>query len=252
MLEPHLSVIYSDLGLIVNLILAIIIPLLILKLFNYAVNKFVDKNSVTSSSLAILNKFLRYFIVIIIFLSVLEVLGIDLHSLIVSLGLVSLAVTLAAKDTLSNVISGIIIILEKRFVIGDMIEIDGHKGQVKKIGFKSVELLYKKTYMVIPNVLFTTKPFVNHTRNGYYAIFFDVRILNKYDLDEKISQLEKILDNSPLILKEPKYLIKIKNITTTGVDVTVKSYIKNPNDDNKVIAALIKKIKREIILEDIS
>ena len=53
-------------------------------------------------------------------------------------------------------------------------------------------------------------------------------------------------------MKEPKYLIKIKNITTTGVDVTVKSYIKNPNDDNKVIAELIKKIKREIILEDIS
>ena len=60
------------------------------------------------------------------------------------------------------------------------------------------------------------------------------------------------MDNSNLILKEPKYLIKIKNITTTGVDVTVKSYIKNPNDDNKVIAELIKKIKREIILEDIS
>ena len=252
MIDLHLNVVYTNLGLIINLILSIVFPIILLKIFNYIINKFVDENSITSSSLVTLNKILRYIVVLIIFLAVLEVLGIDLHSLIVSLGLVSLAVTLAAKDSLSNVISGIIILLEKRFVIGDMIEIDGHKGQVKKIGFKSVELLYKKTYMVIPNVLFTTKPFINHTRNGYYAIFFDVRILNKYDLDEKISQLEKILDNSNLILKEPKYLIKIKNITTTGVDVTVKSYIKNPNDDNKVIAELIKKIKREIILEDIS
>lgn len=252
MLEPHLNEIFSDLGLIINLILAIIVPLIILKIINHAISRFVDKKSISSSSLIALNKILRYFVVILIFLSVLEVLGIDLHSLIVSLGLVSLAVTLAAKDTLSNVISGIIIILEKRFVIGDMIEIDGHKGQVKKIGLKSVELLYKKTYMVIPNVLFTTKPFINHTRNGYYAIFFDVKILNKYDLDEKISQIEKILDNSSLILKDPKYLIKIKNITTTGVDVTIKAYISNPNDDNKVIAELIKKIKRDIILEDVS
>lgn len=252
MLEHQLNEIFANLSLIINLILAILIPIIIFKIINYAINKFIDKNSITSSSLITFNKILRYLVVILIFLSVLEVLGIDLHSLIVSLGLVSLAVTLAAKDTLSNIISGLIIILEKRFVIGDMIEIDGHKGQVKKIGFKSVELLYKKKYLVIPNVLFTTKPFINHTRNGYYAIFFDVRILNKYDLDEKISQLEHILDNSSLILKDPKYLIKIKNITTTGVDVTIKAYINDPNDDNKVIAELIKKIKREIILEDIS
>ena len=172
MLEPHLNEIFSDLGLIINLILAIIVPLIILKIINHSISRFVDKKSLSSSSLIALNKILRYFVVVLIFLSVLEVLGIDLHSLIVSLGLVSLAVTLAAKDTLSNVISGITIILEKRFVIGDMIEIDGHKGQVKKIGLKSVELLYKKTYMVIPNVLFTTKPFINHTRNGYYPIFF--------------------------------------------------------------------------------
>ena len=143
MMDLHLNVVYTNLGLIINLILSIIVPIILLKIFNYVIHKFVDENSITSSSLVTLNKILRYIVVLIIFLAVLEVLGIDLHSLIVSLGLVSLAVTLAAKDSLSNVISGIIILLEKRFVIGDMIEIDGHKGQVKKIGFKSVELLYK-------------------------------------------------------------------------------------------------------------
>ena len=137
MLEHQLNEIFANLSLIINLILAILIPIIIFKIINYAINKFIDKNSITSSSLITFNKILRYLVVILIFLSVLEVLGIDLHSLIVSLGLVSLAVTLAAKDTLSNIISGLIIILEKRFVIGDMIEIDGHKGQVKKIGFKS-------------------------------------------------------------------------------------------------------------------
>lgn len=250
MIELQLNEIYTNLDTIISLILAIIIPIIILKIVNWSIMKFLSKGSITSSSLMTLNKILRYVVVIIIFLAVLEVLGIELHSLIVSLGLVSLAVTLAAKDTLSNVISGIIIILEKRFVIGDMIEIDGFKGQVKKIGFKSVELFYKKKYMVIPNVLFTTKPFINHTRNGYYAIYFDVKILNRYNFDEKIAQIEKILDNSRLILKDPKYVLLIKNITTSGVDVTVKAYIKDPMDDTKITAELIKKIKREIVLED--
>ncbi len=250
MIITQLNEISPNLNMIIGIILAIVIPLIFIKLIKMATYKVLDEDTLSSRSMDTLSKIVRNLVFVIIFLAILEVLGIDLHSLILSVGLVSLAVTLAAKDTLSNVISGIIILIEKRFVIGDMIEIDGHKGQVKKIGFKSVELYYKKTYMVIPNVLFTTKPFINHTRNGYYAIFFDVRMLNKYNLDEKISQLENVLDNSDLILKEPKYLIKIKNITTNGVDITVKAYIDNPLDDTKVTAELIKKIKREIVLED--
>lgn len=242
--------IYSNMTLIINLILSIIIPIIILKIINRSIHKFEKYNSLSKGSFEVLTKIIRYLTVLIIILGVLNVLGINIQSLIVSLGLVSLGLTLAAKDTLSNVISGAIILLEKRFVVGDMIEIDGHKGQVQKIGFKSVELLYKKKYMVIPNVLFTTKPFINHTRNGYYAIYFDVKILNRYNFDEKIRELEKILDDSKLILKEPKYLIMIKNITTSGVDIKIKAYIEDPTQDSKTVSELIKKIKREMVLED--
>lgn len=242
--------IYTNIILIIRIIFAIIIPIIIQKIINKSIHKFEGYNSVSTSSLEVLVKIIRYATFIIIIMGLLNVLGIDIQSLLVSVGIVSLAVTLAAKDTLSNVISGAMILLEKRFEVGDMIEIDGHKGQVQKIGFKSVELLYKKKYMVVPNVLFTTKPFINHTRNGYYAIYFDVTILNRYDFDEKISELEKILDDSSLILKEPKYLIMIKNITTSGVDVKVKAFIEDPTMDTKIVSALIKKIKREMVLDD--
>lgn len=241
---------YSNITTIINLLLTIIIPLIILKIINRSLHKFGEYNSISPNSLEYMFKIIRYVIFIAIVIGILNVLGVDVQSLLVSVGLVSLAVTLAAKDTLSNVISGTIILLEKRFVVGDMIEIDGHKGQVQKIGFKSVELLYKKKYMVIPNVLFTTKPFINHTRNGYYAIYFDVKILNRYNFDEKISELENILNESTLILKEPKYIIIIKNITTSGVDVKVKAFIEDPVMETKTVSELIKKIKREMVLED--
>lgn len=242
--------IYSDLNMIISILFAVVIPILFLTILNNFISRVEKNNSISSKSIALLTKILRYLTFVIILLLVMGILGIDLHSLFVSVGIVSLAVTLAAKDTLSNVISGIILVLEKRFVIGDMIEIDGYKGQVQKIGFKSVELLYKKRYMVVPNVLFTTKPFINHTRNGYYAVYFDVKILNKYNLDEKIEQLDKILSESDLILKNPEHLIMIKNITTTGVDVKVKVYIEDPTKDSRVVSSIITTIKREMILED--
>lgn len=241
---------FSNLNLIVNIILAIIIPLIFLKIVNRTVQKFVKEESISSSSLKIFSKLLRYVIFVIIVLAVLEILGIDFQSLIISVGIVSIAFTMATKDTLSNVISGIILLIEKRFVVGDIIEIDGHMGQVKKIGFKSVELYYKKKYTVIPNILFSTKPFINHTRNGYYEIKIPVKLLNRYDVEEKISQIEVILEESDLILDEPHFIIRLKSITTAGVDVTIKAYISDPNDDIKVISEIIKKIKKEVVLED--
>ena len=135
-------------SIIIGIILAIAIPLIIYQIISMTIQRFAKEDSFSSTSIDMALKILRYFTFLIVFLGILEVLGLDLHSLIVSLGLVSLAVTLAAKDTLSNVISGAIILLEKRFVVGDMIEIDGYKGQVKKIGFKSVQL-YSSKYQYI-------------------------------------------------------------------------------------------------------
>lgn len=237
---------------IVELLLILIVSYAVYRIILQMVRQVKKRYSVSDSLILTVEKILRYFLFIVILIQILSVFGIDVSSLIMSLGIISLALTLAAKDTLSNLISGIIIVLEKRFETGDMIEVGGYNGQVKKIGIRSVELIHKKRLIVIPNQYFTTKPFINYTRQGFYGIYFDVMVLNKYNLDEKLDEIEEILAKSDLILKDPPHLIKVKNVKTTGVDVTVKVYIDNPNDDVKVITQLIKEIKRNVVLEDIS
>ena len=233
------------------LILAILIPIIIYEIVTRSLKRYYGEEVLSNSFMDILFKFARYVTLIVIFVGVLDVFNINVQSIIVSLGLVSLAVSLAAKDTLSNFISGITIYLDKRFVVGDIIEIDGHKGQVKKIGLKSVSLYHKKKYMAVPNTLFSTKPFTNYTKDGFYPVIFNIKILNEYNLDEKIGELEKILDNTDLILKEPKYLIKLENITTTGVEILIKVYIDNYLDEVKIRTELIKIIKRNITFKDL-
>lgn len=126
------------------IILAILIPIIIYEIVTRSLKRYYGEEVLSNSFMDILFKFARYVTLIVIFVGVLDVFNINVQSIIVSLGLVSLAVSLAAKDTLSNFISGITIYLDKRFVVGDIIEIDGHKGQVKKIGLKSVSLYHKK------------------------------------------------------------------------------------------------------------
>lgn len=252
MLLNQLDFIFNNIDTIINLILMIAIPLIILRILTRAFNHISDNTRIEESSVKTLIRITRYIIFIIIGLGVLDILGINLRSLFVSLGLVTVAVSLAAKDTLSNIISGIMIVVEKRFQVGDVIEIDGKRGQVKKIGFKSVQLFSRNEYTVIPNILFTTKSFVNFTKTGYYIVPFTIYLLNSYDIDEKLSEIEKILDNSDLILKDPKYSIFVKSITTSGVEVLIKVPVANPLDDSKVVSDLIREFKRNIEFEDIT
>lgn len=250
MIFDQLDFIFNDINTILNLILVFIIPLIILKILSSAIWKLNKSNSIEESSLLTLLKILRYTIFIIIFLACLDVLGLNLQSLFVSLGLVSVAMSLAAKDTLSNIISGVIILLEKKFQVGDMIEIDGQKGQVSKIGFKSVQLLSKNGLIIIPNILFSTKSFVNYTQNGYYIESFHVYLLNKYNLDEKIEEMTKILEESDLILKDPSYKLFVKSITTDGIDILIKVAVDDPLKDSYVVSELMKEFKRKIEIED--
>jgi small conductance mechanosensitive channel len=232
-------------------ILAIAIPLIVMKIIVKALSKYDDEDATEKTLIKRIISIIHYMTVILIIISILSILGIDLQSLILSLGLASVAVSLAAKDTLSNIISGVIIILEKKFKVGDLIEIDGQMGRVIKIGIKSVELEYKTKYISIPNVVFSTKSLVNYTKYGVYPETFQINLRNDYDFEEKIHELENILDNNELILKKPTYLILPKNITPYGVDVTIKFFIKDPIKNNKIKAKLIREIKQKMIIENI-
>lgn len=246
----QMDFLFNNINTIIMLILVIVVPLIILNIVTKTVLKLCKSNSFEETSILSLLKLIRYCVFIIIFLACLDVMGINLHSLFVSLGLVSVAMSLAAKDTLSNVISGLIIFIEKKFQVDDMIEIDNQKGQVDKIGLKAVQLRSKAGLIIIPNILFSTKPFVNYTRNGYYIESFTVFLKNEYILDEKIEQMTQILEKSTLILKDPKYKIFVKNMTEEGVEVLVKVAVDNPLDDSYIISELMKEFKRKIEIED--
>ncbi|MDO5826122.1 MAG: hypothetical protein BZ137_00085 [Methanosphaera sp. rholeuAM130] len=251
MISQPFDLIIPYLSTIIQIAIAVLIPVLIMKIIVRALLKYDDADNFEKTPIRRLVSIVHYITIIFIFVAILSILGIDLQSLILSLGLASVVISLAAKDTISNIISGIIIIVEKKFKVGDLIEIDGQLGKVKRIGLKSVELTYKTRYISIPNVVFSTKPFINYTRFGVFPESFQINLRNDYDLEEKIGELEKILDNNDLILKEPKYLILPKNITPYGVDVTVKFFITDPIQNNKIKAQLIREIKRKMIIENI-
>ncbi|MDO5851802.1 MAG: mechanosensitive ion channel [Methanobacteriaceae archaeon] len=244
--EPYITMFIDNISLLIDIVLTITVPLIILKVLEKSLKKILQSFSIENTSIITLIEVIRYIIFIIIIIGLLNIFGVDIQSLFVSLGLVTVAVSLAARDTLANFISGIMVLAEKRFTVGDMIEIDNHKGQVTKISFKSVILVSNKKEIIIPNSIFSVKPLINYTTEGVYGIEFTIKILNKYNLNEKIDIINQVLENSNLIVKNPSFNVLIKQITVHGVQVNVRAWIEDPLKDDEIISQLIKEIKENI------
>ena len=85
-------------------------------------------------------------------------LGIDISAIVAGLGLTGFALGFALKDTISNIISGVMILLYRPFVVGDAIKIAGYEGQVMSIDLRYTELDSEGDKVLIPNSKLFTDP----------------------------------------------------------------------------------------------
>ena len=110
--------------------------------------------------------------------------GYNITTIIAGLGIGGLALAMAAKDTVSNIFGGVMIFLDKPFVLNDRIEIEGIDGFVQEIGLRSTRIkTLSGTIVTIPNSTFTGNPVENITREPSRKVSFSIGLT--YDTDEK-------------------------------------------------------------------
>ena len=150
-----------------------------------------------------ISRSLKYLVIFLGAVAVLEVWGIKIGPVIAGLGLFGVAVALGAQDLFKNLISGIMILLEKRFHIGDVIHVPGHtEGTVEHIGFRSTLIRkFDSTPMTIPNYIFAEAPILNYSNRTNRRIHWIIG------------------------LEYSSTLIQIKNLTND-----IKNYIQNHED----------------------
>lgn len=169
-----------------------------------------NNNKKQDTLISIINNIIKYFIMIIALLMILDIFGIDTKTLVTSLGVVGLVAGLAVQDLLKDIISGISIIFENQFYVGDTVEINGFKGEVIHLGLKTTKLKsYTGEVKVISNRNITEV--INYNLANSLAIV-DFQI--SYESDTK--KAEKVLNT--LCKKLTKELKDIKGeVTLLGV-----------------------------------
>ena len=114
-----------------------------------------------SSDASLINLFVRstrIVVSIIAIVTALGTLGVDVSALVAGLGLTGFALGFALKDTISNLLSGVLILLHKPFVIGDTITIAGFSGRVMQIDLRYTQLESEGKRIYIPNAKLFTDP----------------------------------------------------------------------------------------------
>ena len=141
---------------------------------------------------------IKFILIILGFSAVLELWGIKVAPIIAGLGLFGVAIALGAQDLFKNLISGILVLVEKRFKKGDVISIDGlAEGSVERIGFRSTTIRkFDKSLCFIPNSQFAEKPVTNITEITHRRIDWIIGLEYKTtnaQLKKICSEIEKFI-----------------------------------------------------------
>ncbi len=146
----------------------------------------------------------------------------DVSSIIVSLGVGSLAVALAAKDTLANMISGFMIMTDRPFRIGDRIRLEsGEIGDVYDIGLRSTKILtFDNTLIVVPNQQIINEKVTNLSYpDPQIRVKIEVGVAYGTDLDRVKSLLVKICKKHPEVLDDPPPKAYFINFGDSSLDM---------------------------------
>lgn len=101
---------------------------------------------------------IRITLIIIGLITALGTIGIDVSALVAGLGLTGFALGFALKDTISNILSGILILFYRPFKVGDEIKISSHQGKVLSIDLRYTKLASEDINVLIPNAKLFTEP----------------------------------------------------------------------------------------------
>ncbi|HEY5410781.1 MAG TPA: mechanosensitive ion channel family protein [Caulobacteraceae bacterium] len=168
----------------------------------------------------------RNVVLIVGFIAVLQHLGFRTTSIVAVLGAVSLAIGLALQGALSNVASGVLILLFRPFRVGDRVCIAGKQGTVRALEWFTTEIADPDNVRVIvPNGKVFGDVIVNYTRHENRRVELDFRIDFDDDVDLALGLLVEAAAADPRVLKTPEPWAKLTRIGDSALTVTLRAWM---------------------------
>ena len=213
----------------VQAVLILLVTRLLLWLITEIVlrNVYTNKNIDQGSSFAI-NQLIKYVLYVFAIIFALDIFGINMNILLGGAAALLVGVGLGLQGTFNDLISGIIILFERSVSVGDILEIDGDVGSIKKIGLRaSIIETYGSKTIVVPNHLLVTEK-VNNWNNHSNRVRFKVDVGVAYGSDVKLVKkllLESVKENP--YISYPYPFVRLEAFGESSLDFSLYFFTKN-------------------------
>ena len=207
---------------VLMLIAVIVIGYASVKIIIKLIKKVLIKTSIDHTAITFILSFLRVILYVIVVITALSTIGVNVASLITAVGAAALTAGLALQDTLGNLASGMIILLSKPFIAGDILEFEGITGKVEniKVFFTTIHTLDNKI-VTIPNSRLTTNNVINCTKVDKRRVDLKYSISYDDDISKVKALIYTLISENDKVLNDPEPTVYVGKHLDSGIEIVV-------------------------------
>lgn len=214
----------------IKLLVAVLVLVIGIKLSKWS-SKLLSRSkalsSLDSGVVRFISNTVKFTLYVMVVISAAGILGIPYASFVAVLGSAGVAIGLALQGSLSNIASGILILVNKPFRVGDYIQAGTIEGNVTDIGFFNTSVITLDNKVIsIPNSVLTGSCIINYTAMETRRVDITFSVGYESDIENVKSVILETVNKSPLILKDPKPIARLIKCGDSSLDFTVRAWCK--------------------------
>ena len=198
---------------------------LLIRMLARLLNKVLDRRGVEPTLKRFLHSLVTISLRILLFITCIQMLGVQTTSFIAIIGAAGLAVGLALQGTLANFAGGTLILLFKPYKLGDLIDAQGILGTVKEIQiFTTVLLTPENKTAIIPNGAMANGNIINYSADGKMRVDLSFMVNGSESITRVREVLLRAMAEDPKVLKDPAPSVTVNKLHMEGVELPVRPW----------------------------
>lgn len=195
---------------------------------------FIRRTNADPTVGTIVGRLTKYVLVAFALIMAASQLGFNVGSVLAGVGILGLALGLAAQESLSNLVAGLTILLDRPYRVGDNVTIADTFGKVQQIGLRTTRILtLERLDAILPNKEIVNQQIINHTANPQLRLGIPFSIAYKEDSRQAREVLLAAVAGHELIREEPAPTVVLTRLADSGVEMELRVWLQDPHRERE-------------------